>query len=56
MSDGTILSIVVGTYNQIRICIESIARETQTPYTLHVTDAGSTDGTVEYLESLADPR
>ena len=49
------LSIVVGTYNrldQIRRCVESILRETSTPFVLFITDAGSTDGTVEYLESI----
>lgn len=53
------LSIVVGTYNrlsQLRDCIESVARETRIPYRLYVTDAGSTDGSVEYLENLDDPR
>ncbi|MDT4328983.1 glycosyltransferase [Methylomonas sp. MED-D] len=52
---GPKLSIVVGTYNridQIKRCVESIQRETTTPYKLYITDAGSTDGTVEYLESV----
>lgn len=54
-----LLSVVVGTYNrldQLRACIESVARETSVPYALYVTDAGSTDGTVEYLQSITDPR
>lgn len=49
------LSIVVGTFNrvdQIRRCVESIERETAAPYKLYITDAGSTDGTIEYLESI----
>lgn len=49
------LSVVVGTYNrldQIQRCVESILRETTTPFVLFITDAGSTDGTVEYLESI----
>lgn len=49
------LAIVVGTYNrldQIQRCVESILRETTTPFVLFITDAGSTDGTVEYLESI----
>lgn len=49
------LSIVVGTYNrldQIQRCVESILRETTTPFVLFITDAGSTDGTIEYLESI----
>lgn len=49
------LSIVVGTYNrldQIKRCVESILRETITPFVLFITDGGSSDGTVEYLESI----
>ncbi len=49
------LSIVVGTYNrcdQIKRLVESIERETRIPYLLYITDAGSTDGTIEYLESI----
>ena len=49
------LSIVIGTYNrlnEIRRCVESITRETVTDYHLYVTDAGSTDGTIEYLNSI----
>ena len=51
------LSIVVGTYNrldQIKACIDSIRAETRTPFRIYVTDAGSTDGTIEYLTSQAD--
>lgn len=50
------LSVVLGTYNrldQLRRCIDSIVRETATPVRIYVTDAGSTDGTVDYLESVA---
>ena len=50
------LSIVVGTYNrrdQIRACVESILSETRTPHHIYITDAGSTDGTTDYLESIA---
>jgi GT2 family glycosyltransferase len=53
------LSVVIGTYNrleQIKACIESVLRETRTSLVLFVTDAGSTDGTGEYLRSLTDPR
>ncbi len=53
------LSIVVGTYNrldQIKECIESVIAQTQTPFILYVTDAGSTDGTVDYLKSVASDR
>lgn len=50
-----LLSIVVGTYNrldQIRDCVESIRAQTKIPYMIYVTDAGSTDGTIEYLKSV----
>lgn len=50
------LSIVIGTYNrlsQLRNCIKSIFKETTTEIKVYITDAGSTDGTVEYLKSVA---
>lgn len=56
MSDTPVLSIVCGTYNrrdQIERLVESVARETRLPHILYVTDAGSTDGTIEYLQSVA---
>lgn len=51
-----LLSIVLGTYNrldQLRNCIESIGAQTDTRHRIYVSDAGSTDGTVEYLKSIA---
>ena len=59
MAENPVLSIVVGTYNrlaQIRDCVDSVARETTVPYRLYITDAGSTDGTVEYLQGIEDSR
>jgi GT2 family glycosyltransferase len=53
------LSIVIGTFNradQIKRCIDSVIRETQAPHVIYVTDAGSTDGTVEYLNRIACDR
>lgn len=53
-----VLSIVAGTYNrrdQLQRLVESVARETKVPHILYITDAGSTDGTVEYLKSVASP-
>ncbi|MCC6179825.1 MAG: glycosyltransferase [Chloroflexi bacterium] len=53
------LAVVVGTYNRLaylRRCIESIVAETRTPTVVYVADAGSTDGTRNYLESLASDR
>lgn len=54
-----ILSIVVGTYNrlsQIRDCLASIEADVRTPHVVYVADGGSTDGTVEYLQSVASSR
>ncbi|WP_441280324.1 glycosyltransferase family 2 protein [Tardiphaga sp. 862_B3_N1_1] len=51
-----VLTVVVGTYNrldQLKRCIESITANTTTPTRIFVTDAGSTDGTIEYLNSIA---
>lgn len=50
------LSVVLGTYNrldQLQRCVESIVSQTKTAFRLYITDAGSTDGTVEYLQSIA---
>jgi GT2 family glycosyltransferase len=53
------LSVVLGTYNRfasLKRCVESVFAQTRTPFVLYVTDAGSTDGTVEYLQSIASDR
>lgn len=53
------LSIVVGTYNrldQIKACIDSVIAQTRTPFILYVTDAGSTDGTQDYLRTVESER
>jgi GT2 family glycosyltransferase len=53
------LSVVIGTYNrldQLRACVDSVLAQTQTPVHVWVTDAGSTDGTIEYLESVRSDR
>jgi GT2 family glycosyltransferase len=50
------LAVVLGTYNRLdslKRCIDSIFDQTRTPFVTYVTDAGSTDGTVEYLQSIA---
>jgi glycosyltransferase involved in cell wall biosynthesis len=50
------LSVVVGTFNRLEAlkrCISSIIEQTRTPVIVYVTDAGSTDGTQEYLEAVA---
>ena len=50
------LSLVLGTYNrldQVKRCVESIFLETKTAFKVYITDAGSSDGTIEYLQSIA---
>jgi GT2 family glycosyltransferase len=52
------ISVVVGTYNRrdlIEKCVDSVLRETKRLAKLYITDAGSTDGTVEYLKALNNP-
>ena len=53
------LAIVLGTYNRLdslKRCIDSVFAQTRTPFVLYVTDAGSTDGTIPYLESIGSER
>jgi GT2 family glycosyltransferase len=53
------LSIVLGTYNRLdslKRCVESVFDQTRTPALLYVADAGSTDGTAEYLQERASVR
>ena len=48
------ISIVIGTFNRLaslKRALTSIRKETSRSFCIHVTDAGSTDGTVEYLMS-----
>lgn len=50
------LSVVVGTFNRFQLlerCITSIGEQTRTPTRIYVADAGSTDGTVEWLTANA---
>jgi GT2 family glycosyltransferase len=50
------LSVVLGTFNrldQLQRCVSSILEQTRTPTVVYITDAGSTDGTVEYLQAIA---
>ena len=59
MSSDARLSVVLGTFNRLeslRRCLDSILLRTRTPVIVHVTDAGSTDGTEEFLRSLDDER
>ena len=53
------LSVVLGTYNRVdslKRCVESIFAQTSTASVVYVTDAGSSDGTAEYLKSMASDR
>jgi glycosyltransferase involved in cell wall biosynthesis len=53
------LSVVVGTFNridQLRACLASILEQTRCGVRVYVADAGSTDGTVEHLRSIASER
>ena len=50
------LSVVLGSYNRLeplKRCLQSILRETRTQVAVYVTDAGSTDGTQDYLREVA---
>lgn len=56
---GPKIAVVLGTLNrldQLRRAIDSIVAQTSIPYIVYVTDAGSDDGTVEYLQSIASER
>jgi GT2 family glycosyltransferase len=53
------ISIVIGTFNRLaslKRAVASISKETSRSFCIHVTDAGSTDGTLEYLESAQSDR
>jgi GT2 family glycosyltransferase len=59
MSSDARLSVVLGTFNRLaslKRCLDSLLAETRTPMIVFVADAGSTDGTQDYLKSLDDPR
>jgi GT2 family glycosyltransferase len=54
-----VLAVVIGTHNrleQLRRVVASVLEQTTIPVRVYVTDAGSTDGTIAYLEQPADPR
>lgn len=55
----TDISIVLGTYNRLELlkkCVESVKNDVKRDWKLYITDAGSTDGTIEYLKSIASDR
>lgn len=50
------LAIVVGTHNRmadLQQLLDSVEAQTRTPFEIHVCDAGSTDGTVDWLHERA---
>ncbi|MGB9499906.1 MAG: glycosyltransferase [Dissulfuribacterales bacterium] len=54
-----LVSIIMLTFNELQYtkkCIKSIFKHTKEPFELIVVDNGSTDGTVEYLESEGESR
>jgi GT2 family glycosyltransferase len=53
--DQITLSVVIGTYNRIDVlkqCLDSLIGKIQITNEIIVIDAGSTDGTLDYLEHL----
>lgn len=59
LEENYVLSVVVGTFNRLdrlRECIESILHDRSIPIMVYVTDAGSTDGTIDYLREIASER
>jgi len=51
------LSIVIGTYNRLDLlkdCLNSLIGTITAPYEIYITDAGSSDGTIQYLKSLSE--
>jgi len=56
---GHEISVVIGTLNRLDLlkrAVESIVRETRKSFHIYVADAGSTDGTVDYLRGLPSDR
>ena len=57
--DYGLTSIIIVTHNQLpytQQCIDSLRMRTDEPYELILVDNGSTDGTPDYLNTLADAR
>jgi GT2 family glycosyltransferase len=53
------LSVVLGTLNRIEClkkCIESLLKPSKHRLIIYVSDAGSTDGTIDYLKTINDSR
>jgi glycosyltransferase involved in cell wall biosynthesis len=59
VNTGTLISIIIPTYNRARLLretVESVFAQTYQDWELLVIDDGSTDGSRTYLEMLAHPR
>jgi glycosyltransferase involved in cell wall biosynthesis len=59
MADAPLISVVLPTYNRLATlprAIDSVRTQTEPNFELIVVDDNSTDGTAEFLASLADPR
>src|ERR1051326_8367765 len=55
MNNQVLTSIIIITYNNLiynELCIQSIIKNTSVPYEFVFIDNNSTDGTLEYLNSL----
>ena len=50
----TIISVNYNTKEWIKLLIEKVREFTKIPYNLLIVDNGSSDGSVEYLESLGN--
>lgn len=53
------LSVVIGTYNRIRLlrqCLDALIGKIKVRHEIIVVDAGSTDGTLDYLKGLSQIR
>lgn len=56
VSTNTAVTVVIPTFNRknwLKIAIESVLTESRVPITLHVFDNASSDGTMDYMQSLA---
>ncbi|WP_020476120.1 glycosyltransferase [Zavarzinella formosa] len=54
--EADLASVIIPCHNQLtytRLCVESVLRSVNGPFELVLIDNGSTDGTLEYFESLA---
>lgn len=58
MTEMPLVTIVIGTFNRakrLQEAVESIRTHVKTSYRIEISDAGSTDDTQDYLQSVAGP-